>query len=109
MPECSLKAVCDLSEKRLKHMHSLYPEVAGETDFNRLVEDPEIDALVIATSARTHYPMAKATLMAGKHVLIEKPMACSTAECEELIALAKQQGKVVMVGHTFRIRRPCER
>lgn len=99
--ECRLKAVCDLSEKRLKHMHSLYPEVAGETDFNRLVEDTEIDAIVIATSARTHYPMAKAALAAGKHVLIEKPMACSTAECEELIALARQQGKVVMVGHTF--------
>jgi predicted dehydrogenase len=99
--ECRLKAVCDLSEKRLKHMHSLYPEVTGETDFNRLVEDPEIDAIVIATSARTHFPMAKASLSAGKHVLIEKPMACSTVECEELITLAKQQGKVVMVGHTF--------
>jgi predicted dehydrogenase len=99
--ECHLKAVCDLSEKRLKHMHSLYPEVTGETDYNALVNDPEIDAIVIATSARLHFPMAKSALSAGKHVLIEKPMACSTAECEELISLAKQQGKVVMVGHTF--------
>ncbi len=101
IPECRLKSVCDLSDKRLKHMHSLYPEVAGETDFKRLVEDPEIDAMVIATSARTHFAMAKACLSAGKHVLIEKPMATSTAECEELIALGKQHGKVLMVGHTF--------
>jgi predicted dehydrogenase len=101
MTESRLKAVCDLSEKRLKQMHSLYPEVAGETEFCRLVDDPEIDAIVIATSARSHYQMAKASLAAGKHVLIEKPMACATAECEELIALAKQQGKVLMVGHTF--------
>ena len=99
--ECRLKTVCDLSEKRLKDMRSLYPEVAGETEFDRLVQDAEIDAIVIATSARLHYKMAKASLTAGKHVLIEKPMACSTEECEDLIALAKQQGKVVMVGHTF--------
>jgi predicted dehydrogenase len=75
-------------------MYSLYPEVAGETEFSRLVDDPEIDAIVIATSARTHFPMARASLTAGKHVLIEKPMACSTAECEELIALGKQRGRV---------------
>jgi predicted dehydrogenase len=101
IPECRLKAVCDLSEKRLTHMRSLYPEVAGETEFSRLIEDPEIDAVVIATSARTHFPMAKASLEAGKHVLIEKPMACATSECEELIHLAKQRSLVVMVGHTF--------
>ena len=99
--DCRLKAVCDLSEKRLKQMHSLYPEVAGETDFNRIGGDSEIDALVIATSARSHFSLAKAALNAGKHVLIEKPMACSTGECEELISLGKQQGKILMVGHTF--------
>lgn len=101
IPDCRLKAVCDLSEKRLKQMRSLYPDVAGEAEIARLIADSEIDALVIATSARTHYSMAKAALSAGKHVLIEKPMACSTAECEELIALGKQHGKIVMVGHTF--------
>lgn len=101
LPECRLKTVCDLSEKRLKHMHSLYPDVAGETDFSKLVNDTEVDAVVIATSARLHYPMAKSCLEAGKHVLIEKPMACATSECEELIQIAKQRGLVVMVGHTF--------
>jgi predicted dehydrogenase len=101
IPECRLKVVCDLSEQRLKQMRSLYPEVTGETDFSKLIGDPEIDAIVVATSARLHFPMAKAALEAGKHVLIEKPMACATSECEELNQLAKQRSLVVMVGHTF--------
>lgn len=101
IPECRLKTVCDLSEQRLKQMRSLYPEVNGETDFAKIVGDAEIDAIVVATSARLHFPMAKAALEAGKHVLIEKPMACATTECEELIALAKQKGLTIMVGHTF--------
>lgn len=101
IPEAHLKCVCDLSEKRLKQLHSLYPDVKGETDFNQIVADKTLDAVVIATSARTHFPMAKACILAGKHVMIEKPMACSTAECEELIQLAKEQGVLIMVGHTF--------
>jgi predicted dehydrogenase len=101
IPECRLKRVCDLSEKRLKHLHSLYPEVTSETDFSRIVGDPEIDAVVIATSARLHYSMALQCLNAGKHVLIEKPMATSVAECEELISVARAKGLVLMVGHTF--------
>jgi predicted dehydrogenase len=101
IPECELKVVCDLSDKRLKHLRSLYPEVNGITDFGALVADSDVDAVVIATSARTHYPMAKACLDAGKHVLVEKPMACSTAECEDLIAIAQSKGLVLMVGHTF--------
>jgi predicted dehydrogenase len=101
IPECQLKVVCDLSEKRLKHLRSLYPEVAGATDFKSIVEDAEIDAVVIATSARSHYSMSKACLEAGKHVLVEKPMACSTAECEDMIGIAQRKGVVLMVGHTF--------
>jgi predicted dehydrogenase len=101
IPECRLKVVCDLSEQRLKQMRALYPEVTGESDYSKLVNDPEIDAIVVATSARLHFPMAKAALEAGKHVMIEKPMACATSECEELIAIGKQKGLTIMVGHTF--------
>src|SRR5688572_15870837 len=101
LPDCRLKVVCDVSEKRLKQMQALYPDVACETNFERIVVDSEIDAMVIATPARSHFGMAKACLNAGKHVLIEKPMASSVAECRELIALGKQQGKLIMVGHTF--------
>ena len=64
-------------------------------------KDAELDAVVIATPVRHHFAMAKASLLAGKHTLIEKPMASSSAECEELIAIARQKGLVLMVGHTF--------
>jgi predicted dehydrogenase len=99
--DCRMKTMCDVSEDRLKHLRSLYPEVAGETSFERLLADPELEAIAIATAVKYHHPLAKASLLAGKHTFIEKPMAASTAECEELIAIAKQKGLVLMVGHTF--------
>jgi len=101
LPDCRLRVICDLSEDRLRHLRSLYPEVPGETKFENLLSDPELDAIVIATSVKSHFPMAKASLLAGKHTMIEKPMAASTAQCEELIALAREKGLVLMVGHTF--------
>lgn len=100
-PDCQLKAICDMSEQRLRHMRRLHPEVATTNRFDDLLHDPEIDAVVIATPVRFHYEMAKASLNAGKHTFIEKPMARTVAEGEELVALAERQGLVLMVGHTF--------
>jgi predicted dehydrogenase len=96
-----MKVMCDISAPRLKHLRALYPEVKGETDYHHMLEGSGLDAVAIATSVRHHYPMAKASLEAGKHTFIEKPMAASSRECEELIELAKQRGLVLMVGHTF--------
>ena len=96
-----MKLMCDLSESRLNHLRSLYPNVEGETRFDHMLNGANLDAIAIATSVKHHFPMARASLLAGKHVLIEKPMACSAAECEELIGIAKQKGLVLMVGHTF--------
>jgi len=101
LPDCNLEVMCDVSHDRLKHMKSLYPEVKGETEFNNLLESDGPDAVIVATSVRHHYRMAKASLSAGKHTFIEKPMASSSAECEELISIAKGNGLVLMVGHTF--------
>ncbi len=101
LPECQLKMMCDLSRDRLHHLRTLYPEVEGETQYDHLLNGASLDAIVVATAVRLHYPMAKASLLAGKHTLIEKPLACSTAECEELVELARKQGLVLMVGHTF--------
>jgi predicted dehydrogenase len=101
LPNCNLKAMCDLSEARLKHMRSLYPDVEGVTDFGHLLNGVELDAVVVAAPVRYHYSLAKASLLAGKHTLIEKPMASSSAECEELIDIAERKGLVLMVGHTF--------
>ncbi|MGH7996368.1 MAG: Gfo/Idh/MocA family protein [Opitutaceae bacterium] len=100
VPECRMKTMCDISEERLGHLSALYPDVETETNFERMLASP-LDAVVIATSVRFHHDMAKAALMAGKHVLIEKPMAASVAQCEELIELARKKGLVLMVGHTF--------
>lgn len=101
LPDCSLKVMCDLSEQRLTHLKGLYPEVAGETNFEHMLNGEELDAIVIATAVHLHYPMAKASLLAGKHTLVEKPMAASSCECEELIAIARRMGVVLMVDHTF--------
>jgi predicted dehydrogenase len=101
LPGCSLRMMCDISEQRLTHLKTLYPEVEGEMDFEHMLNGAGLDAVVVATAVRFHYPMAKASLLAGKHTLIEKPMACSSAECEELIELAHKKGVVLMVGHTF--------
>lgn len=98
---CHLKVMCDVSEERLRHLGSLYPEVARETDYNQLLKDPTLHAIVIATSVKFHYPMAKASLLAGKHTFIEKPMASSAEQCEELVSIAESKGLVLMVGHTF--------
>ena len=101
LPKCTLKAVSDLNQSRLHHITSLYADVEGITDANQLINDQAIDAVVVATPVRFHFPLAKAALLVGKHVLIEKPMASSAAECEELIAIAQRQGRILMVGHTF--------
>ncbi len=98
---CRLKTICDRDEERLAHMHGRFPDVATETDFAHVLADPEISAVVIATPMHLHYPMAKAALEAGKHCFIEKPMAGSVAQCEELCTLAKDRHLHIMVGHTF--------
>jgi predicted dehydrogenase len=101
LPDCSLKIMCDLSEQRLKHLKTLYPEVEGATDYSHVLNGVGLDAVIIATPVRTHFALAKAALLAGKHTFIEKPMASSAAECEELIAIARKNGLVLMTGHTF--------
>ena len=101
LPDCRVNAVCDASERRLKHLHSLYPGIQGIPDFQAFLSSSKLDAVIVATPVRSHFPLAKASLLAGKHTFIEKPMAASVAECEELVALAEKNGLVLMVGHTF--------
>ena len=101
LPECSLEMMCDLDEKRLTHLSSLYPEVERSADYGHMLNGAGLDAVVIATPVKFHYSMAKASLLAGKHTLIEKPMASSSRECEELVEIAKQRGLVLAVDHTF--------
>lgn len=101
LPHCQLQQICDANPQRLAHLRQLYPEIKGTTEYADLLNGADLDAIIIATPVRFHYPMAKASLLAGKHTFVEKPMATSTAECEELIQLAEERGLVLMVGHTF--------
>ena len=101
LPNCNVKAMCDVSESRLKHMRSVHPDVEGTSDYGHMLNGIGLDAVVVAAPVKYHYPLAKAALLAGKHTLIEKPMASSTAQCEELIEIAERMGLVLMTGHTF--------
>jgi predicted dehydrogenase len=101
LSDCNVHTVCDIVDDRLEHMKQLYPEVETNKKFEHVVQNPDIDAVAIATPVRFHFEMAKKVLQAGKHVFIEKPMASSTAECKELIQLAGTQNLTVMLGHTF--------
>jgi predicted dehydrogenase len=101
LSDCRLQMMCDINKERLAHVRSLYPDVEGETDYRHMLNGAGLDAVVVATAVSLHYPMAKASLLAGKHTLIEKPMACSSEQCEELIDIARKKGLILMVGHTF--------
>src|SRR5436190_11625278 len=107
--DCNTKVMCDLDIKRLNHLKALHPEVEVCTNFEDVLSREDIDALVIATSVQTHYSMAKQSLLAGNHTFIEKPMATSAAECEELVELAKERSLTLMVGHTFLYSAPVRR
>src|ERR1035438_3496037 len=92
LQDCNLKIICDLNEERLAHLKSIYPEVQGTTDYRHMLNGAGLDAVVIATAVNTHYPMAKASLLAGKHTLIEKPMARSSPECHAMISVVQKRG-----------------
>ena len=109
LPDCLLKAVCDVNAERLKHIHALYPEIEGIPQTQQLLNGTDVDAVVIATPVKHHYSLAKASLLAGKHTFIEKPMASSSAECEELIEIAERNGLILMLDHTFLYSSPVQK
>jgi predicted dehydrogenase len=101
LPEAGLAWACDLREARLAELARRYPAVPRTTSFEQVLEDPEVDAIVVATPVSTHHELALAALDAGKHVLVEKPLAGSSAEALELIEAAAEYSLVLMPGHTF--------
>lgn len=100
-PGVQMKVACDLNKERLRHISQLYPFVETTTSLDTIVQDPTIDAAVVATPVTQHHPISKKLLEAGKHVLVEKPMASSIAEAEDLIETADRRGLILMTGHTF--------
>jgi predicted dehydrogenase len=107
---CAHRVVaCDLDRKRREHVGSLYPGVETTASFDALLEDPDIEGIVIATPVRMHYPMARRALEAGKSVLVEKPLALSRREAADLIDIAGDRGRTLMVGHTFEYSAPVRK
>ena len=106
IPSCRLKTVCDLNEKVLAAHKAAYKEVEVTTKSDEVLADREVDAVVIATDAASHYPLARQALEAGKHVFVEKPMTLAPAESEDLVKRADAAKKVLMVGHLLEYH-PC--
>jgi len=100
LPESELAWACDLDSGRLDHVARLYPQVKLTHSCSELLAS-DVDGVVIATPVSTHHQLALAALRAGKHVLIEKPIASSVSEADDIVAEGERQGRVVMVGHTF--------
>lgn len=101
LPDAWLVACADADPKRLQEVARLYPIQQTTADARELVENPTLDALVIATPARSHFPLVSQALEAGKHVLVEKPLALTSADARALTDLAAKHNRVLMVGHTF--------
>lgn len=100
-PFCRIAKVADARQERRALLEKNYPSIQTVSQGNEIIGDNSIDAVVIATPVHTHYQLAKSALLSGKHVLIEKPMAASTAEAEELMEIAIQKNLIIMVDHTF--------
>ncbi|MGB4645736.1 MAG: Gfo/Idh/MocA family oxidoreductase, partial [Dictyoglomaceae bacterium] len=94
-----LHTACDFSHEVIEERKRSFPEVSYTTDFNDLLSNSEIKAIAIATPAVTHYELAKKALLAGKDVFVEKPMTTSVKEGEELVKIAEERNKIIMVGH----------
>ena len=98
---CSVPLVVDISGERREYVKTHYPAIEVSETVDTLFKNPEVSAVVIATPVASHFDLAMRSLEAGKHVFVEKPLARSVAEVDQIRALAEQKKLVVMVGHTF--------
>src|SRR4051794_14216698 len=99
--DCCVMAVADTNTERLLQLGKVFPSIAHYQNSNDLINNPEIDAVVIATPVFAHFRLAKQAILQGKHVLLEKPITSSVQEAEILIDLAQKMNVLLMVDHTF--------
>ncbi len=97
---------CDLDRERRERIGNMFPGVELSSSLDDVIEDPDIEGVVVATPVGTHYPIARQLLEAGKSVLVEKPLATSVAQGEDLVRVARRNRAVLMVGHTFEYSAP---
>ena len=100
-PGARVVAVCDIQDERLTPVRAQYPAIRTTTSFGSLLVDPAVDAIVVATPVSSHFSLAMQALEAGKHVLVEKPLALSSREAGILVEEAERRRRVLMVDHTF--------
>lgn len=98
---CDLAWGCDVREERTAKFARQYPAMKFTNVYEDLLKGDDPEAIVIATPTSTHFPLAKAALEAGKHVLVEKPMTGTVEEAEELVRIADTAKKLLLVDHTF--------
>jgi predicted dehydrogenase len=96
-----LHTLCDMNPERLRALSHEHAGARGVAEFKAVLADPEVHAVALSTPVHTHFDLAAAALRAGKHVLVEKPLARSGAECRELIRLASERKLTLMAGHVF--------
>jgi predicted dehydrogenase len=96
-----LRWICDADPTRLTAMGRRYPAAQTTTDYQKLLADPKLDAIAVVTPVATHYSIARQALLAGKHLLVEKPLTATVREAEELNELAARNQRILMVDHTF--------
>ncbi len=94
-------SVCDQRSERLQEIQNRFRNVTTTTDLQDILKSDEIDIAIVCTGAKTHHVVASACLKAGKHVLVEKPIATTVADAKEMIAIAQENDVILMVGHTF--------
>jgi predicted dehydrogenase len=99
LPGAELRWICDQSQEARERFAPAFPDARVSGDLDELLADPELDAVVIATHVPSHAPLALRALAAGKHCFVEKPLAYSVSEAEQVVAAARQAGRVLMVGH----------
>lgn len=95
----ALAAVCDADHKKLEHVRREHRGIKVHDNFQNVLQEPDVEAIVIATPSDTHFSLARESLLAGKHVYVEKPLARDVKHAEELDALATERNLVLMVGH----------
>jgi len=100
-PGCAVKWLADPDPNRRDFVSKSFADIQTTEDWKQAVGDKAVDAVVIATPAATHYDLVKQVLEADKHVLVEKPLALSTQQANELVILAESRNRTLMVGHTF--------
>lgn len=109
LPDAALVSVCDADAGKFERLSNLYPHLKFTDKLESIVGNKEIEAVVIATGSDSHYPVARDCLLNDKHVLVEKPIALRSSEAEELVKMAAERDRILLVGHLLRYHRGVQK